>query len=110
MAQVEFGIISIVGKNVVESELKLQIFVKCLMYYKFWGSIFDILQFFFTKWRYFNFLPIILALFSIFTHTDYSQNYSCIIRASLLLALRGQQVVLRCGQHLHATENGEWLS
>ena len=26
MAQVEFGIISIVGKNVVESELKLQIF------------------------------------------------------------------------------------
>ena len=49
MAQVEFGIISIVGKNVVESELKLH-----------------------------------LPLFSILTHTDYSQNYSGIIRASLV--------------------------
>ena len=29
--------------------------------------------------------------------------------SSTLLALRGQQVVLRRGQHLHATENGEWL-
>ena len=36
MAQVEFGIISIVGKNVVESELKLKIFC----------SIFDELQIF----------------------------------------------------------------
>ena len=51
MAQVEFGIISIVGKNVVESELKLQIFVQFLMYYKLFGSIFDILQKCFTKWR-----------------------------------------------------------
>ena len=45
MAQVEFGIISIVSKNVVESELKLQIFVQFLMYYKFFGSIFDIIYY-----------------------------------------------------------------
>ena len=36
MAQVEFGIISIVGKNVVESELN----------YNFFCSIFDVLQIF----------------------------------------------------------------
>ena len=45
MAQVEFGIISIVSKNVVESELKLQIFVQFLMYYKLFGSIFDIIYY-----------------------------------------------------------------
>ena len=47
------------------------------MYYKFWGSIFDILQ------KNLQNVNIILALFSILTHTDYSQNYSGIIRASL---------------------------
>ena len=84
MAQVEFGIISIVGKNVVESELKLQIFVQFLMYYKFFNSIFDIIYYiFFTNGGNSIFLPIILALFSILTPTDYSQNYSGIIRASL---------------------------
>ena len=51
MAQVEFGIISIVGKNVVESELNYNFFVQFLMYYNFFGSIFDILQNLFTKWR-----------------------------------------------------------
>ena len=47
MAQVEFGIISIVGKNVVESELRLQIFVQFLMYYKILTSYYN----YFTKWR-----------------------------------------------------------
>ena len=41
------------------------------------------------------FLPIILALFSILTHTDYSQNYSGIIRASL-----ARPQLRHCDQHV----------
>ena len=44
-------IISIVDKNVVESELNYNFLVQFLMYYNFLGSIFDILQNLFTKWR-----------------------------------------------------------
>ena len=66
MAQMEFGIISIaVGKNVVESELKLQFFFQFLMYYKFWG---------FNFWHYYKFIlqmAVIQYFCLLFSH--YSQ-------------------------------------
>ena len=91
MAQVEFGI---VGKNVVESELKLQF----LMYYKF------LVQFL----TYYNFLQnggnsilFFCLLFSILTHTDYSQNYSGIIHARFNLPSYGRTCISDNGYNSH---------
>ena len=86
MAQVEFDIpnLSIVGKNVVESELNNNFFVQFLMHYNFWVQFLTYYKICLQMAEIQYFLPIILALFSILTHTDYSQNYSGIIRASLV--------------------------
>ena len=67
MAQVEFGIISIVGKNVVESELKLQIFLQFLMYHNFLVQFLTYYNFFYKMAviQYFDLLlhtPIILKI------------------------------------------------
>ena len=64
-----------------------KICVQFLMYYKNFVQFLTYYKIFKQNGGNSIFSPIILALFSILTHTDYSQNYSGIIRASLYVLL-----------------------
>ena len=66
MTQVEFGI---VGKNVVESELKLQIFVQFLICYNFWVKFLTLLQIFFYKMAVIQYFCLLFSHYSQFLHT-----------------------------------------